>query len=193
MPNNENWPLYLDLTKNAFPRENLIRAIQFFSLENKKGTVIDIGSGAGNDVRFLLYCGWKISGFDSEQVSVEMINKEFGNNPKLKMQHADFKNIKFKPVDLINCSYVLPFCQSEYFDKLMDKIIKNIKSGGRFAGNFFAPNHSWTDCTLKSKDEVQAYFTDFEIEYFLETENDRKSALGEDTHFHNFDIVARKK
>jgi tellurite methyltransferase len=193
MPNNEDWPKYIELSRNSGPRENLVRAMDLFSIEKIKGTAIDLGAGAGNDIRYLLNLDWNIIGFDFESSSVEIINTEFAANTKFKMYQADFKEIKFKPVELINCSYVLPFCETDYFEKLMSKIIKNIKSGGRFAGNFFAPNHSWTNCTLKSKEEVLTYFKDFEIEYFHETEIDRKSAMGEDIHFHNFDVVAKKK
>lgn len=192
MRNSHDWPLYFEKTKDSPARENLQRAIKLFEEENICASAVDIGSGAGNDIRFLLKKGWKIIAFDKDPTSIKMIQNEFGSASNLTLIQADFSQIKFEKVELINCSYVLPFCEVNYFDKLMTLIQENIKPNGRFSGNFFGNHHEWVECTLKTKEEVLEMFKDFEIEYFMETEVDKKSALGVDTHFHNFDLVAKK-
>ena len=104
---------------------------------------MDIGSGAGNDVLYLLEKGWKVLAFDPEEESQRIIQERFSNQPNLQFTRANFKEIPWEMVDLINCSFVLPFCEQEYFDSLMHNIVSNIRPDGRFSRNFFGPNHSW--------------------------------------------------
>lgn len=193
MSNDANWPLYFEKTKNGNPRENLVRVIDLFQNENFKGVCLDIGSGAGNDIHFLLEKGWKVLAFDPEVESQRIIQERFPNQSKLQFSRASFKEIPWEMVDLINCSYVLPFCEKEYFDTLMHKIVSHIKPGGRFSGNFFGPHHSWNHLCLVNKDEALSFFKDFELEYINEIEEDKISALGDEVYFHNIDLVGRRK
>jgi tellurite methyltransferase len=144
--NDANWPLYFEKTRNGNPRENLVRVLELFGKENFKGSCIDIGSGAGNDIGYLLEKGWKVIAFDPEEESQSIIKERFQNHPNLQFTRANFKEIPWETVDLINCSYVLPFCEKDFFDILMRKIVSHIKPGGRFSGNFFGLNHSWNCC-----------------------------------------------
>jgi tellurite methyltransferase len=193
MPNDANWPLYFEKTKNGNPRENLVRAIDLFQKENFKGVCLDIGSGAGNDIHFLLENGWKVLAFDPEVESQRIIQERFPNQSNLQFSRASFKEILWEMVDLINCSYVLPFCEKEYFDTLMQNIITHVKPGGRFAGNFFGPRHEWNHLNLVSKEKTLSYFSSFEIEFINEIAEDKISALGEEIFFHNIDVVGKKK
>lgn len=191
--NDANWPLYFEKTMNGGPRENLVRALDLFDKENFQGLCMDIGSGAGNDINYLLDKGWKVIAFDPEEESRRIIQERFPSHPKLQFTRANFKEIHWQTVDLVNCSYVLPFCEKEYFDTLMQNIVSNIRPGGRFSGNFFGLNHGWNHLSLVSKDRALSYFQDFELEYVNETAEDKLSALGEEVYFHNIDVVGRKK
>ncbi len=191
--NDANWPLYFEKTRNGNPRENLVRVIDLFDKENFQGLCMDIGSGAGNDISYLLDKGWKVIAFDPEEESQRIIHERFPNHPNLQFTRANFKEIPWETVDLISCSYVLPFCEKDFFDILMRKIVSHIKPGGRFSGNFFGLNHSWNHLCLVSKEKALSYFQDFDLEYINDIEEDKISALGDEVYFHNIDVVGRRK
>lgn len=191
--NDNNWPLYFEKTMNGGPRENLVRALDLFDKEYFQGICMDIGSGAGNDINYLLDKGWNVLAFDPEEESRRIIHERFPNNPNLQFTLANFKEIPWQTVDLVNCSFVLPFCEMDYFDSLMQNIVSNIRPGGRFSGNFFGLNHGWNHLSLVSKDRALSYFQDFELEYVNETAEDKLSALGDEVYFHNIDVVGRRK
>jgi SAM-dependent methyltransferase len=192
MSNDSDWNKYFKITYKNAPREMVQKTMLKFLLENKKGKVIDIGAGAGNDVRYMLYTGWKVKAIDKEIGSIKSLEKSFKNHPDLDIQCASFEEMKLEKVDWINASYVLPFCEKKYLDILMKNIASKIKKNGRFSGNFFGKKHSWNHLALCSKSKVLSYFTDFEIEYFKETKEQKKSTFGEDVFFHNYDIIARR-
>lgn len=56
--------------------------------------------------------------------------------------------------------------------------------------------HSWKDSkndkVFLSKEQVLKLFEDFEIVYFKEIDKDGESAVGEEKHWHYFNIIARK-
>lgn len=68
---------------------------------------------------------------------------------------------------------------------------------GYFVGNIFGINDSWKDSkndkVFLSKEQVLKLFEDFEIVYFKEIDKDGESAVGEEKHWHYFNIIARKK
>ena len=80
----------------------------------------------------------------------------------------------------------------DYLAVLMTEITKHINQGGRFAGNFFGPDHSWNYLCLVSIETIILYFKDFEIEYIHETKELKTSALGEEIFFHTIDVLAKK-
>lgn len=192
MPNDDNWPLYFEKTRNGAPRENLVRAVELFEKESFRGLCMDIGSGAGNDINYLLEKGWNVIALDPEEKSQHIIQERFSNCSNLQFTRVNFKEISWEMVDLMNCSYVLPFCEKEYFDTLMHKIVANIKPGGRFSGNFFGPLHSWNHLYLVSREKALNYFYHFDIEYINEVKEHKISALGDEVYFHNLDVVGRK-
>lgn len=193
MPNDENWESYFEKTAYNPPRELVKKAMALFQMDNHIGNVIDIGCVAGNDVLFLLEHQWHVLAIDREISSQNFIQQRFENHPNLEFQLADFQKMKLKPVEWVNCSFVLPFCEADYFDTFMKYIQSNILSKGRFSGNFFGMNHGWNHLNLLSKDTILDYFKDFEIEFLSEIEENRVSALGEPVYFHNIDVIAKKK
>ena len=67
---------------------------------------------------------------------------------------------------------------------------------GYFVGNFFGLKDSWysikKDMTFLSKEQVLDLFKDFKVIKFKENEEDGKTALGSNKHWHTFDIIAKK-
>lgn len=82
-----------------------------------------------------------------------------------------------------------------YFMEVWEKISSSVNVKGRFAGHFFGERDSW------AQDEMQTHFTsgalkqlfeNFNIEYFIEAEDDEPAADGEQKHWHIFHVVAQK-
>ncbi len=65
------WETYVENTKNAKPRPLLVAAIE---LVKEKGEVLDLGSGALNDVRYMVESGFThITAVDAEPVAKNII------------------------------------------------------------------------------------------------------------------------
>jgi SAM-dependent methyltransferase len=189
----DNWKLYYEKTNEQPPRETLTRALDWFKRENKKGKAFDIGSGACNDVRYLLSEGWKVIAADNEPKAQVYFKEAFENNPTASFQLTSFENIKWEAVELIHAGFTLPFCPQEYFQQVIQNIKAAIKKEGRFAGNFFGSAHTWTDLVLLEANEIKELFRDFEIEYFEESKLNKKSLTDELVFHHNISIVAKKR
>ena len=80
----ENWKAYYDKTKEKPPRTLLIEAMN--SVVNKD-EALDLGSGAMNDVRYLVSVGFKhVTAVDKEPVANEIIDN-FLKNIKIKKSY----------------------------------------------------------------------------------------------------------
>jgi hypothetical protein len=95
----------------------------------------------------------------------------------------------------VNASFSLPFCPPEHFPSLWEKIVASLASGGRFCGQLFGDRDSWaiyTSMNHHTREQVEVLLQPFEVEVFEEEDHPGKTALGEDKHWHLFQIVARK-
>ena len=199
-PNNFNWEDYYDRIAKNPARETVLKAIEIFSKENHNQQLLalDLGCGSGRDTIVLLAKNWYVLAVDREQKAIDLVTKKVQGEAKERLSTAVscFEELKFtNEFDLINASYSLPFCPDRYFPKLWSKIIKAIKIGGRFSGQLFGQNDSWTeydDMNFHSKEEIFELFKKFEINYFLEEEKDAPSTSGKVKHWHIFHIIAQK-
>lgn len=192
MPNQDNWGLYYEKTSLNPPRETLSKALDSFKQEGKVGKAFELGSGAGNDVACLLKEGWQLTAVDNEAKAEVLFNKKFGSNPKATFQLTSFENIKWQEVLFVHAGFALAFCPQKHLNNVIQAIKQHLSLGGRFAGNFFGPEHTWNDLALVSKEEVLNFFAEFEIEWIEETKNVRLSTLGEEIFHHNISLIAKK-
>lgn len=114
----------------------------FFNMKlDKKLTekiAIELGSGVGNDAKFLIDNGFSITCIDKEEKSKENIISKIGMNDNLKFLLQDFENLKLHKANLIYSCFSLHFCNPNKFDTLMNEITKNITPSG-----FFVRKFSW--------------------------------------------------
>ena len=167
-----------------------------FDKELKGKTAIDLGAGAGNDAKYLLEKGFKVTCIDKEGKSKEITMSQITQNENLKFELQEFEKLKLDKADLIYSCFSLHFCNPEKFDSLMDEITENIKSDGFFVGNFLGEEDGWygnETMTFLSKEKVQGYFKDFEIKYYAEKKYIKDSVMGEKKNWHVFEIIAMKK
>ena len=91
---------------------------------------IELGSGVGNDAKFLIDNGFSITCIDKEAKSKEAIISKIGMNDNLKFLLQDFEDIKLHKASLIYSCFSLHFCKPNKFDVLMNEITKNITPSG---------------------------------------------------------------
>jgi SAM-dependent methyltransferase len=187
-----NWQLYTDKTKNKPPRELLVQALEFVK---EKKMVLDLGAGALNDTKFMLNVGFeKIIAVDGEE-NLETLNEldeKIVSFMKCQIEKYDFP-INF--FDLINAQFVLPFIVKEELLRVIKEIKNSLKNEGIFVGQFFGSRDSWAtraDVFVYTQEEVKQFFTDMEIIYFKEEENDGQALLEKEKHWHIFHFIVKK-
>ena len=188
---------YYNKTKGNNP-SGLIKTFFFmnFDKELKGKTAIELGTGAGNDAKYLLEKGFKVTCIDKEKKSKEITMSQITQNENLKFELQEFENLKLDKADLIYSCFSLHFCNPEKFDCLMDEITENVKSNGFFVGNFLGQEDGWYGnerMTFLSKEKVLDYFKDFEIKYYAKKKYVKDTVMGGKKNWHVFEIIAMKK
>jgi len=186
---------YYKITENYNAHKNVT---DFLSLNVLPSNAIDLGSGAGRDTIALIKKGWNVLAIDKEDTE-EIIRKHLTDEEQKKMK---FLNAKFGRMDipktkLIVANYSLSFSKRELFNEIWEKIDDSIIKGGYFVGTLFGKNDSWdkgkNDMTFFDNNNINEMFKEFKIIKYEEIEKDKKTALGQDKHWHIFDITAIKK
>ena len=186
---------YYEKTKDALPHENIK---EFLKIENRKGKAIDLGCGAGRDTIFLLKNNWNVLAIDREDTKDIISNKLNEEEARrFRFIRQDFENIKLQENDLVVANFSLPFCNKKDFNELWYKVVESISEQGYFVGTFFGLNDSWVkekeNMVFLSKQQVLKLFENsFEIIKLEEIEEDGKTALGTEKHWHIYKIIAKK-
>ena len=191
----KNSEQFYNKTKGGSP-SGLLRL--FFSMNYSKdingNIAIDLGTGAGNDARYLVEKGFKVTCIDKEEKSKEIIMSQ--NNENIKFELQEFENLKLNKADLINACFSLHFCNPDRFEKMMIEITSSINKKGFFVGNFLGKEDEWNGNnqeTFLNKEEILNYFKNFKIMYFAEKKYIKDTILGETKNWHVFEIIAMKE
>jgi len=184
---------YYDATKGRPPRDTLLMALD---RAEAPGFAVDLGCGDGRDTVELLRRGWRVLAIDSEPEGIARLEArtDLENREQLTTLCAKMEDARWPEADLVNSSFALPFCPPERFPILWQRIIESIRTGGRFAGQFFGPRDDWakTGLTIVTRSALDALFAAFEIERLDEEETDGTAPPGGTKHWHIFHVVARK-
>ncbi|NER79239.1 MAG: class I SAM-dependent methyltransferase [Leptolyngbya sp. SIO1D8] len=197
------WSQYYQAVEGRPPRETLVKALNFFEAENphqqskSRRLAVDLGCGSGRDTVELLRRGWRVIAIDGQAEAIARLRQHPDiNRTYLETRVQPFENLTLPPeVDLINASFCLPFCPVEYFSDLWEAIVTALKPGGRFCGQLFGDRDSWSlysNLNCHTREQVEELFSPFEFDFFDEEEHPGKTVLGEEKHWHIFQIVARR-
>lgn len=192
----QNWIQYYDKTKKEYPRNNVKFLID--SLNLKSTNAIDLGCGQGNDTVYLINNNFKVLGIDKENVE-EIIRERLSQDKQKYFQFKKQKleDLKIPNTDLIIANFSLSFCKKEYFKLMWQKIVESININGYFVGTIFGINDSWNkecrDMSFFTREEAEKLFKQFKIIRFEEIENDKRTALGKEKHWHFYSIIAQKE
>ena len=193
------WADFYQKTQGREPRPLLTDVLNFFEKDSPRDShhAVDLGCGDGTETIALLRGGWSVLAIDSEPEAIRRLLEKLpkDGHTRLQTQVARFEEVSLPSTDLIHASYSIPFCHPKHFPEFWGKITDAIKRGGRFAGQFFGVRDSWADSpdmTFHTEEQVQALFRKFELESFVELDEDG-SAVSGPKHWHVFMVIARKK
>lgn len=197
--NDIRWEDYYQRVAGREPRPLLIDVVNRFASEPTDDArhAIDLGSGDGTETAYLLAHGWHVLAVDVTAAAFDLLRAKTPTEAqaRLQTQVAKFEDVTLAPSDLIYSGYSLPFCHPTHFDSFWEKIVQDVKPGGRFAGQLFGVNDTWAtspDMTFLTEPQARARFTGFELEYFHEEDADGFAASGP-KHWHVFHVIARKR
>ncbi len=176
-----NFLKYNNLTKDLLPHNSLLAALE---LVTNRDEALDIGSGGFRDTKALV-------GRFKHVIAVDM-TKALSIPPKVTFYHLPIEEFNFDVYDLINAQFSLPFIHPRDFLEVWEKIKNALNPGGVFVGQFFGVDDDWKNCSLFTKDQVEALIKTFTVKKFKEVNKDGKTLSGEKKHWHYFEVILLK-
>jgi tellurite methyltransferase len=129
----EGWQRYYAATRDAPPAPLLVWAVRLLP---DGGDALDLGCGAGNDVRYLLRHGFQVTAVDAQAAALDALAPLAG--PDLRLVHSTFADFAFEQYDLVNAQLSLPFNPPDTFAAMFERLKSSLKPGGIFAGSSLA-------------------------------------------------------
>ena len=198
-PKDRDWAAYYAKTSGRPPRETLMFALDRFDAEPADAArfAVDLGAGAGRDVIEMLRRGWRVLAIDAEPDAIDALDARPDLPPAANLvgMVARFEDADWPECDLVNSSFALPLCDPTGFTAVWRRIESSLRPGGRFAGQLYGERDSWVGrdgMTFHTRADVEALLAGFDIEHFVEEEDDSTTPRGEAKHWHVFHVVARR-
>ena len=191
---NDKWQEYITKTKTGKPRPLLVEAA---ALVQEKGEVLDLGSGAMNDAKFLVAAGFRHITAVDKSTPPEDVLKDIPPG-SISFIRSTFETFDFpaEKYSLVNAQYALPFNPHDSFDAVFSKIIKSLRPGGIFVGQFFGTRDEWNtsqnQMTFHTEDQARQLLSPLQVIAFTEEEKDAPTALNGQKHWHVFHFIARR-
>jgi tellurite methyltransferase len=193
------WAAYYRWTSKRPPRELVIRVLDHLTWEgkeNKPGTAIDLGCGAGNDSLELLRRGWNVLAIDGQEGAVKFLERRVP--PRLRSSLTclvdRMEDLELPRADLIYASFSLPFCTPAEFPTIWSKIRSAIRPGGHFAGQLFGNLDEWNGrrpMCFHTVQQVRTLSRGFKLELLRET-SEAGNSFDSPKHWHYFDLILGK-
>ncbi|MEP4380056.1 MAG: methyltransferase domain-containing protein [Alphaproteobacteria bacterium] len=197
-PKDRDWAAYYAKTGGRPPRETLMFALDRFDAAPADATrfAVDLGAGSGRDAIEMLRRGWRVLAIDAETDAIDALKArpDLPPDADLSRMVARFEDAAWSECDLVNSSFALPLCTPTDFARVWQRIASSLRPGGRFAGQLYGDRDSWVGrdgMTFHTRVQVEALLAGFDIEHFVEEEDDSTTPRGETKHWHVFHIVAR--
>jgi SAM-dependent methyltransferase len=195
----EYWARYYAITGERPPWATVVRAIELFASEEgaEQRFAVDLGCGGGRDARELLKAGWRVLAIDREAAAIAAVEEATlpALRPALEGRVADLAEVEIPRCDLVNASLSLPFLAPDAYWGTWARILAALPLGGRFAALLFGDKDgsaSDPSMTCPPPAEIRARLGSFEIEHWVDREEDTTTALGEPHYFHIVELVARR-
>jgi len=197
----EYWSRYYAVTVDRPAWATIRSAIERFAADdadsNRDRFAVDLGCGAGRDARELLRAGWRVLAIDREPAAIAALAAATPADlrPNLEAVVADLAGVAVPRCDLVNASLSLPFLAPDAFWVAWGRVLEALPVGGRVAAMLFGDRDASAGdpgMTCPSPDSIRASLSRFDIEDWLDRDEDTETALGEPHHFHRVELVARR-
>jgi SAM-dependent methyltransferase len=201
MIDSEYWSRYYAVTAERPAWETVRIAIERFGLEGAAPEgprfAVDLGCGAGRDARELLRAGWRVLAIDREADAIATLRRLVDEDAAIALDTRveDLARVEIPPCDLVNASLSLPFLRPAAYWRAWDGIVAALPVGGRVAAMLFGDRDTGADdpdMTCPPPSAIRERLSAFEIEHWVDREEDSQTALGEPHHFHRVELVARR-
>ncbi len=204
-PDSEYWARYYEVTVDRPAWTTVREAIRLFadgdgdsaSAVGHARLAVDLGCGAGRDARELLRAGWRVIAVDREAGAGKALEAATPAElrPSLETRIADLATVVVPACDLVNASLSLPFLPPSAFWATWARVQDALPIAGRVSAMLFGDHDgSAADASMTCPPpaEIRASLDRFEIEHWVDREEDTTTALGEPHHFHLVELVARR-
>jgi len=198
----EHWQRYYDVTVDRPAWETVRIAIANFAAEDApqrhERLAVDLGCGAGRDVRELLRAGWRVVAIDRESSGLLILEQKTPPEARERLvtQRSELAQVEIPAADLINASLSLPFLTEPDFWSAWRRMLSAVGPGGRVSAMVFGDlDESVGDPQMTFVNPAGFRATlepDFAIEHWADVEEDTTMALGQPHHLHRVDVVARR-
>jgi len=199
-----SWSKYFQKNPNK-PPDNFVVMTQNYlnNSATSRKTIIDLGSGAGNNLKGFLKEDYTVFAYDSDPYSIALIGNLQTHPNQLKIIQSSFEDIKTLPKnDTVIAWRSLSFMKKNQLMDFWQKINASLKNDGYFVGTFFGTNHylkrskTSRHVTRLTKNEIMSMFNEYQILHFVEVlQYDEKTSKcrGSEQFEHIYKIIARKK
>jgi len=194
-----DWEAYYKVVCTRPPRELLRHALMLFPRAPIGSRLaIDIGCGAGNETLELLRQGWNVLAIDQEPAAIRRLRDAVADadRPRLQLYAGSIIGNVLPKADLIWAGLSLPFVARSDLDNVWTTVADALKTGGRFAGDFFGTRDAWAweeGMSFFTQKELKALLKPLAIEYFMTEHGARPTATQGVKRSHAFAVIARRK
>lgn len=195
----EYWSRYYEVTAERPAWETVRFAIERFASEpaERPRFAVDLGCGAGRDTRELLRAGWRVLAVDRQPAALASLEERVGASGRDAPRTClgDLATIEVPACELVNASVSLPFLAPEAYWAAWGRVLAALPVGGRLSVMLFGDRDasaSDPSMTCPPPATIEASLGAFEIEHWVDREEDSTTALGEPHHLHLIEVVARR-
>jgi len=142
---------------NVYPNETVVRFIFNYFKKNSKKKILDLGCGAGSNLKVLKDQGLDYYGLDSSRLALKIAIKSYKKNIYFG-NFADQINFKDRFFDGIIDRMSLGHNTEQNIDKALINIKKKLKKGGFFLTMFFSNKCSDLKFGKKCKKNKFSYY-----------------------------------
>lgn len=184
-----SWNEYQKATYRTNPQYLVV----YLANNLKFNTVVDLGCGSGNETVYLLKKNKQVTSIDAylneDYILSRIINSQKNNLTLIK---ESMETVNIPKTDVVVSLFTLPFCEPSKFNILWNNIKESINKGGYLVANLFGERcyHKENGIPVFTEEEVKELLKDFDIIKWKEQEYTKDK---DNTHWHYYDFIARKK
>jgi tellurite methyltransferase len=161
----------------------------------KSGIAVDLGCGVGTATLFLAEMGLEVYAIDLQPQAVAILRSRLPAGANVHAEVADMATWEIPACEVVVAGFSLFFLNQEQLEALWPRLVKSIRPGGLFSGQFLGPNDEWAGKghALVDGASLRSMLAEFDLIHYDEVDREGQTALGNAKHWHVFHVVARKR